>query len=125
MDVESDLSRQLQFDWCGACGHWQAVKRSCCEACGRAGDLQQRLASGRAVIHAVTVVARGPTHAFRSLEPYTIVLARTVEGPLLMGHGERGAAIGDHVSASTFEVADVSLLRFVNAGAGTTTGGDG
>jgi uncharacterized OB-fold protein len=125
MDVEPEICRQLQFDWCGACGHWQAVKRSCCEACGRAADLQQRLASGRAVIHAVTVVARGPSAAFRSLEPYTIVLARTAEGPLLMGHGERGALIGDPVRATTFEVADVSLLKFVNAGPGPMTGGGG
>ena len=114
-DLDPHLSRQLQFDRCAACGHWQATERACCEACGHTGALELRQGSGRAIIHAVTIVSRGPSEAFKALEPYTIVLARTVEGPLLMGHGAPSAAIGDHVVASVLAIANTRPLRFVPA----------
>jgi uncharacterized OB-fold protein len=124
-NVDPELSRQLQFDRCAACGHWQATDRACCGACNRTSALECKEASGRAIVHAVTVVSRGPSDAFHSLEPYTIVLARTVEGPLLMGHALTGAAIGDHVVASLLAFADTQVLRFVPAELPRTSRGAG
>lgn len=101
----------LRYQRCTACDGAQTLARYVCQHCGAAA-LEWHDAAGGATVRAVTVVARAPSEAFRSLAPYTLVLAQLDEGPRLMAHAAEGVQIGDRVYASFFEHAGQPLVRF-------------
>lgn len=103
--------RQLRYQRCAGCHQAQSLARYACAHCG-CDRLHWETAAGTARLHAVTVVARAPSDAFRPLVPYTLVIAALDEGPRLMGHGVVGATIGDRVVASYFEHDGRTLIRF-------------
>lgn len=107
--AEADL---LAYQRCRSCGQAQSLLRYACAACG-SPQLDWHRSGGRGTVHAVTVVNRAPSDAFRGLVPYTLVLVDLAEGPRRMGHAAAGVAIGDAVQATTFEHAGQALLRFV------------
>ncbi len=101
----------LRYQRCAACNGAQTLARYACQHCGAAA-LVWHDAAGAATVRAVTVVARAPSEAFRSLAPYTLVLAQLDEGPRLMAHAVPDVQIGDRVHASFFEHAGQPLVRF-------------
>ncbi len=103
--------RQLRFQRCADCHRAQSLARYACAHCG--GDrLRWETACGAARLHAVTIVSRAPSDAFRPLVPYTLVIATLDEGPRLMAHGVAGARIDDRVVARYFEHDGRILVRF-------------
>lgn len=109
--VEGLSRHELRFQRCGACGTAQTLARYACAHCG-CETLAWETACGHATLHAVTVVARAPSDAFRALAPYTLVIAQLDEGPRLMAHADAGARIGDRVTAGFFEHDGRTLVRF-------------
>jgi uncharacterized OB-fold protein len=103
---------RVRYQVCRACQRAQTLTRFACSACD-SEQLDWRDASGRGIVHAVSVVARAPSEVFRPLIPYTLVLVTLVEGPRVMGHGRPGLAIGDKVSATFFDHGGRPLLRFI------------
>lgn len=88
---------RLAYQRCAACGGVQYFRRAFCAACG-ATELDVCAASGRGLVHAVSVVHRAASAEARALVPYAIVLIDAEEGFRLMAHGEVSLAIGDRVS---------------------------
>ena len=109
--VEGLARNELRFQRCSACGTAQTLARYACAHCG-CEDLAWETSSGEATVHAVTVVSRAPSDAFRALAPYTLVIAQLEEGPRLMAHAEPGVQIGDRVSAGFFAHEGRTLVRF-------------
>lgn len=107
-------AQQVLLQVCTECGQSHALERLCCARC-HCRALEWRAASGRARVHAVTEVHRAPTQSFKALVPYTIVLARLEEGPLIMGHADAGLAIDAPVRASFRPHDGGTLLHFVPA----------
>jgi len=106
------LARQvLRFQSCSDCGSPQTLARHACANCGGT-RLAWKDACGRATVHAVTVVSRAPSDAFRALVPYTLVLVTLDEGPRLMAHAAAGVRIGERVSATFFAHQGRVLVRF-------------
>ncbi|MGJ7579551.1 Zn-ribbon domain-containing OB-fold protein [Variovorax sp. RHLX14] len=103
--------REIRFQRCTDCGTAQTLARHACAHCG-CDSLLWETSRGAATLHAVTVVSRAPSDAFRALVPYTLVIAQLDEGPRLMAHGEADARIGDRVSAGFFEHDGRTLVRF-------------
>jgi len=103
--------RRIRYQSCTACGAAQTLVRHACTRCGSM-QLTWMDASGRGVVHAVTVVSRAPSAEFRELAPYTLVLVTLAEGPRLMAHGTPGLAIDQRVEAGFFEHAGRTLVRF-------------
>lgn len=114
--VEGLARRELRFQRCAACGTAQTLARYACAHCG-SEMLAWETARGTATLHAVTVVSRAPSDAFRALAPYTLVIAQLDEGPRLMAHADAGARIGDRVTAGFFMHDGRTLVRF-SAGTG-------
>ncbi|HSU20455.1 MAG TPA: OB-fold domain-containing protein [Variovorax sp.] len=112
--VEGLARHVLRFQRCGACGAAQTLARHACTRCGSEA-LAWETARGTATLHAVTVVARAPSDAFRALAPYTLVLAQLDEGPRLMAHAEPGVCIGERVTAGFFVHDGRTLVRFARA----------
>lgn len=109
--VEGLARHELRFQRCAACGTAQTLARYACAHCG-SEDLVWERASGTATLHAVTVVSRAPSDAYRALAPYTLVIAQLDEGPRLMAHAEPAARIGDRVVAGFFVHDGRTLVRF-------------
>lgn len=103
--------QQLRYQRCAACGQAQSLARYACGHCGSEALLWET-AAATAHLYAVTVVSRAPSDAFRTLAPYTLVIAELDEGPRLMAHGVSGARIGDRVIARFFEHDGRTLIRF-------------
>lgn len=101
----------LRYQACLACGAAQTLRRFACARCGHE-HLVWRDASGRGVVHAVTVIRRAPSDDFRALVPYTLVLVDLDEGSRVMAHGAPGVSIGQPVRAAFFEHAGRILVRF-------------
>ena len=114
--VEGLARRELRFQRCTACGAAQTLARYACAHCGNE-TLAWETARGTATLHAVTVVSRAPSDAFRALAPYTLVIAQLDEGPRLMAHADAGARIGDRVTAGFFLHDGRMRVRF-SAGTG-------
>ena len=114
--VEGLAHHELRFQRCTACGTAQTLARYACAHCGNE-TLAWETARGTATLHAVTVVSRAPSDAFRALAPYTLVIAQLDEGPRLMAHADPGARIGDRVTAGFFMHDGRTLIRF-SAGTG-------
>ncbi|MDM0086932.1 MULTISPECIES: OB-fold domain-containing protein [unclassified Variovorax] len=109
--VEGLARQELRFQRCTACGTAQTLARHACAHCG-ADTLQWETARGTATLHALTVVSRAPSDAFRALAPYTLVIAQLDEGPRLMAHAEPGLHIGERVRAGFFAHEGRTLVRF-------------
>lgn len=101
----------LRYQRCTACGRAASLAREACPHCG-ARALAWHGARGTGRVHAVTVVTRAPSDAFRALVPYTLVLVDLDEGARVMAHGTPGLAIGDAVRARFFQPAGQPLPRF-------------
>lgn len=109
--AEGLAQHELRFQRCTACGSAQTLARYACAHCG-GESLQWETACGTGTLHAVTVVARAPSDAFRALAPYTLVIAQLDEGPRLMAHAEAGVRIGERVKAGFFVHDGRTLVRF-------------
>ena len=112
--VEGLAHHELRFQRCTACGTAQTLARYACAHCG-SDALAWETACGTATLHAVTVVSRAPSDAFRALAPYTLVIAQLDEGPRLMAHADPGVRIGDRVVAGFFVHDGHTLVRFTPA----------
>lgn len=109
--VDGLARHELRFQRCTACGTAQTLARYACAHCG-SDALAWETARGTATLHAVTVVSRAPSDAFRALAPYTLVIAQLDEGPRLMAHADPGVRIGERVAAGFFAHDGHTLVRF-------------
>jgi uncharacterized OB-fold protein len=87
----------LVYQNCRACGAKQYFRRAFCAACGST-DLTEHTASGRGVVHAISVVHRAATAEARAHVPYAILLVDSDEGFRLMAHGDITLTIGERVT---------------------------
>jgi len=106
---------QLSYQRCAACGRVQFYPRVLCAACGgRALDWERSAGLGR--VHAVTVVYRAPSPAFRADVPYAIALVDLDEGFRMManvvGCDPETVAIGDRVRLRFEARGDIALPQF-------------
>jgi uncharacterized protein len=108
------MSDAIRYQRCGDCGHTWYFVRTFCPRCGGT-DVPAHTASGRGVVHAVTIVDRAPTAEMKALAPYTLVMVDADEGFRLMAHGVPGLAIDDPVTGSSVELAGRSIPLFKRA----------
>jgi uncharacterized protein len=87
----------LVYQRCGSCGAKQYFRRAFCAACG-SSDLAEQVASGRGVVHAISVVHRAATVEARAQLPYAILLVDAEEGFRLMTQGDTSLQIGERVT---------------------------
>jgi uncharacterized protein len=104
----------IRYQRCGGCGHTWYFARTFCPRCGGT-DVPQLTASGRGVVHAVTIVDRAPTAEMKALAPYTLVMVDAAEGFRLMAHGTPGLEIDDRVAGNIVELAGRSIPLFKRA----------
>jgi len=104
----------IRLQTCGACGRAQTLAHDACQHCGHE-QLIWSDSAGRGVVHAVTVVGRAPSDAFRPLAPYTLVIVALDEGAHVMGHATPGIKIGERVVATFFEHLGETLIKFQTA----------
>jgi uncharacterized OB-fold protein len=109
--LEGLIEHVLRYQHCSACARAQTFAHDACQFCG-AESLAWHTSSGRGQVHAVTVVGRAPSDAFRALAPYTLVVVTLDEGARLMGHATPGVQIGDAVTTTFFKHLDQTLVRF-------------
>jgi uncharacterized OB-fold protein len=109
--LEGLTEHVLRYQQCTACSRAQTFAHDACQFCG-AEALVWNTSTGRGHVHAVTVVGRAPSDAFRSLAPYTLVVVTLEDGARLMGHATPGVQIGDAVTATFFKHLDQTLVRF-------------
>jgi uncharacterized OB-fold protein len=109
--LEGLTEHVLRYQQCTACSRAQTFAHDACQFCG-AEALVWHNSTGRGHVHAVTVVGRAPSDAFRALAPYTLVVVTLEEGARLMGHATPGVKIGDAVTAIFFKHLDQTLVRF-------------
>ena len=102
---------QIRFQTCSACGRAQTLAHDACQYCG-AEQLSWSDSAGLGAVHAVTVVGRAPSDAFRPLAPYTLVIVTLDEGARVMGHATPGIRIGERVIAGFFDHQGQKLIRF-------------
>jgi uncharacterized OB-fold protein len=74
---------RLELPRCRACGTLHAYPRRRCPSCG-SDDISWERLSGRATVHAVTVIHRPPEPALADAVPYALALVDLEEGPRLM-----------------------------------------
>jgi uncharacterized OB-fold protein len=108
------MSGDIHHLRCNNCGHGWYFARTFCPRCGST-DVVTKAASGKGVVHAVTVVDRAPTPEMKALAPYTLVMVDADEGFRLMAHGEPGLSIDDRVVGGTVERAGRSIPFFKRA----------
>ena len=108
------MSDAISYQRCGGCGHTWHFVRTFCPRCGDI-DVPQHTASGRGVVHAVTIVDRAPTAEMKALAPYTLVMVDADEGFRLMAHGAAGLAIDDRVIGAIVELAGRPIPLFKRA----------
>ena len=109
---------ELRYQACAACGAVQFYPRALCARCGGV-DLAWRRSRGEGVVHAVTVVHRAPSEAFRADVPYAVALVDLDEGFRMManvvGVPPDRVAIGDRVRVVFERRGDVALPQFTPA----------
>lgn len=88
----------IVYQSCAACGTVQYFRRAFCASCG-APDPLGKIASGKGVVYATSLVSRAATAETRAHVPYNIVLVDCAEGFRMMAHGEQDLVIGDEVTA--------------------------
>ena len=108
------MSVAIRYQKCGGCGHTWYFVRTVCPRCGGA-DVPTHTASGRGVVHAVTIVDRAPTAEMKALAPYTLVMVDADEGFRLMAHGVAGLAIDEPVTGTIVELAGRPIPLFKRA----------
>ena len=108
------MSDAISYQRCGGCGHTWYFVRAFCPKCGGT-DVPAHTASGRGVVHAVTIVDRAPTAEMKALAPYTLVMVDADEGFRLMAHGTSGLAIDDRVIGAVVELAGRPIPLFKRA----------
>ena len=108
------MTDAIRYQRCGGCGHTWYFVRSFCPRCG-ATDVSKHTASGRGVVHAVTIVDRAPTAEMKAFAPYTLVMVDAEEGFRLMAHGAPGLVIDDLVQGSIVELAGRPIPLFKRA----------
>ncbi len=108
------MNDTIRYLRCGGCGHAWYFVRAFCPKCGGT-DVARNEASGRGVVHAVTVVDRAPTPEMKAHAPYTLVMVDADEGFRLMAHGAPGIAIDDRVQGSVIELAGRPIPFFKRA----------
>ncbi len=86
----------LRYQQCEACEAIWYFNRDFCPQCG-SRQVRACMASGRGMVHAVSVVRRAPSRDLQDQVPYTLVLVDAQEGFRLMAHGDAGLTIGDAV----------------------------
>jgi uncharacterized OB-fold protein len=101
----------ILYQTCVTCGAVWYFHRNFCPSCGKT-HVAERQASGRGIVHAVTLVARAPSPEMRALAPYLIALIDAEEGFRMMGHGDKSLKIGDAVVGRVVRFADRSLPYF-------------
>jgi uncharacterized OB-fold protein len=109
---------ELRYQACGACGAAQFYPRALCARCGGT-DLAWRRSRGEGTVHAVTVVHRAPSEAFKADVPYAVVLVDLDEGFRMMANvvdvAPERVAIGDRVRVVFERRGDVALPQFAPA----------
>jgi len=85
------------YQRCRSCSSVWYFRRGFCPSCG-AHDPELKQASGKGVVHAVTLVCRPATSEARAHVPFTILLIDAAEGFRMMAHGDRDLKIGDAVT---------------------------
>jgi uncharacterized OB-fold protein len=76
---------QLMLRHCKSCGNRMYYPRILCTQC-MSTDLDWVEASGRAIVHAFTLIHRAPTPAFRGDVPYPLAIVELEEGPRMMSN---------------------------------------
>jgi len=102
---------QIRYQQCTACARAHTFAHDACQYCG-SEHLLWKTSAGRGRVHAVTIVARAPSDAFRALAPYTLVVVEMEEGARVMGHAVPGVQIDDSVVANYFVHQGQTLIRF-------------
>lgn len=74
---------RLMVQRCAACGRHQFYSRAVCSHCG-SWEVAHTQVSGRATVHASTVVHRPPHPRFAGRVPYVVALVDLDEGPRMM-----------------------------------------
>ena len=109
------LRGELLYQHCAGCGRAQFYPRSACASCGGTA-LEWRRSEGRGTLHAVTVVYRPPSAAFRLDVPYAVALVDLDEGFRMMANVVGGApervAIGDRVAVTFEQRGEIALPQF-------------
>lgn len=108
------MNDAIRYQRCGGCGHTWYFVRTFCPRCGGT-DVPAHTASGRGVVHAVTIVDRAPTTEMKALAPYTLVMVDADEGFRLMAHGASGLEIDDRVTGEVVELAGRPIPHFKRA----------
>lgn len=112
---EGCAAGELRLQTCRACGRPQFYPRLVCAACGGTA-LAWLPSAGRGTVHAVTVVHRAPSPAFRPDVPYVVALVDLDEGVRMManvvGAPPDRVAIGDRVRVVFERRGDVTLPQF-------------
>jgi uncharacterized OB-fold protein len=75
----------LKLRHCRACDNRMYYPRILCSRC-MSTDLDWVRASGKAELHAFTLVYRAPTEAFRGDVPYPLAIVELEEGPRMMSN---------------------------------------
>jgi len=76
---------ELMLRICNACGNKMYYPRVLCTKC-MSLDLGWEPVSGRAVVHAFTIIYRPPSPVFLAEVPYILMIAALEEGPRLMSN---------------------------------------
>ncbi|HYB57949.1 MAG TPA: OB-fold domain-containing protein [Alphaproteobacteria bacterium] len=105
----------IVYQRCSGCGRVWYFRRSFCPRCG-AERVEDRLASGRGIVHAATMVHKAPVAALAAAAPYLVILVDAEEGFRLMAHGEPELAIGDAVEAGFSHLAGRLIPYFRRRG---------
>jgi uncharacterized OB-fold protein len=107
---------ELRYQQCRACHHVQFYPRVLCVACSST-ELSWQPAAGTGTVHAVTVVYRAPTPAFRGDVPYAIALVDIDEGFRMMGNvvgtDPEQVAIGNRVRVVFERRGEIALPQFM------------
>jgi hypothetical protein len=112
---EGCAAGELRLQTCQACGRPQFYPRAVCAGCGGTA-LAWRPSAERGTVHALTVVERAPSPAFRGDVPYVVALVDLDEGVRMManivGCPPERVAIGDRVRVVFERRGDVTLPQF-------------
>jgi len=109
------LRGELLYQHCASCGRAQFYPRSACASCGGTA-LEWLRSEGRGTLHAVTVVYRPPSAAFKLDVPYAVALVDLDEGFRMMANvltaDPERVAIGDRVAVTFERRGDIALPQF-------------
>lgn len=112
---EGCAAGELRYQACRECGRVQFYPRALCAGCGGTA-LDWRRSWGEGTVHAVTVVYRAPSAAFKADVPYAVALVDLDEGfrvlTNVVGGDPERVAIGDRVRVVFEPRGAVTLPQF-------------